>query len=247
MAISYDPVDVLSAFATKHGITFPLLSDVGSRAMRAIGVVNSQILEQQAANGFPVRESYFGLPYPGTFVLDEAGVVRDRWFEQNYRVRPTPSAIFAQSFGGEESAAVEARARSGDLSARVWSGSSVYHPLQLLHLNVDLAIPEGLHIYTQPTPEDFVPLSIEIESIDGLEVREFNRPPARLLHLEALGETFHVLEGNVRLRVPIILSRNLGDVELNIGVGYQACSDTECFLPSELTLTLPLRAEDNVR
>ncbi len=247
MAISYDAVDVLSSFASRYGIEYPLLSDVGSRAIREVGLFNHQIVQQQAANGFPVRESYFGLPYPGTFVLDEAGVVRDRWFEQNYRVRPTPSAIFEESFGADESAAVEAEGHAGDLAARVWAGTDTYHPLQLLNLNVDLAIPDGLHVYTTPIPDGYVPLSISIDPLDELDVREIKQPPSRRFHMEALGETFQILEGNTRIRVPIVLSKNVGDVDLAIRIGYQACSDSECFMPSELSLNLPLRAEDNVR
>ena len=39
-AISYDAVDVLSAFAQEQGITFPLLSDLGSRTIREYGILN---------------------------------------------------------------------------------------------------------------------------------------------------------------------------------------------------------------
>ncbi len=215
--------------------------------IRELGLFNAQIVQQQAANGFGIRETYFGLPYPGTFVLDEAGVVRDRWFEQNYRVRPTPSAIFEESFGANESSAVEARAHAGDLSARVWAGSDTYHPLQLLNINIDLVIPDGLHVYTQPIPEGYVPLTVAIEPIDGLEVREMKLPQSKLIRLEALEESFHTLDGTVRVRVPIVLSKNIGDVNLAVRLGYQACSNTECLMPGELKINLTLRAEDNVR
>jgi len=33
-AISYDAVETLAAFAAKHGITYPLLADAGSRVIR---------------------------------------------------------------------------------------------------------------------------------------------------------------------------------------------------------------------
>ena len=45
-AISYDSVDVLAGFAREHGISFPLLSDEGSRVIRELGLYNEHLAEQ---------------------------------------------------------------------------------------------------------------------------------------------------------------------------------------------------------
>src|SRR5262249_11693293 len=49
-AVSYDPVPVLSEFAARRGIQFPLLSDPGSATIRTYGIFNTAIPEtnQQA-------------------------------------------------------------------------------------------------------------------------------------------------------------------------------------------------------
>ena len=47
-AISYDEVATLSAFADKHEITYPLLSDVGSVTIRSLGLINEHLAEQHA-------------------------------------------------------------------------------------------------------------------------------------------------------------------------------------------------------
>ena len=39
-AISYDPVETVRAFASEHGIGYPLLSDGGSHLMRRLGLVS---------------------------------------------------------------------------------------------------------------------------------------------------------------------------------------------------------------
>jgi len=94
--LSYDAVDVLARFAEQRGITFALLSDEGSHAIRELGLRNEHVAEQHAFYGVAVRDEHHGVPYPGTFVLDEHGGVAGKYFEQSYRVRPT-AALFRES------------------------------------------------------------------------------------------------------------------------------------------------------
>jgi peroxiredoxin Q/BCP len=76
VAISYDSVPVLKRFAEKRGITFPLLSDAGSKTIDAYGIRNKEAPER-------VR----GIPHPGTFVLDQTGVIRAKLFYEGYAKR----------------------------------------------------------------------------------------------------------------------------------------------------------------
>ncbi len=52
VAISYDSVAILKKFAETSGVTFPLLSDPDSVAIRAFGIHHKE-----------------GLPHPGTYVI----------------------------------------------------------------------------------------------------------------------------------------------------------------------------------
>jgi peroxiredoxin len=100
LGISYDPVDVLARFAAAHGVNFPLLSDEGSKVIRELGMLDEQVYEHQAAFGVTNREERFwGVPYPGEFLLDERGVVTEKRFQKNYRVRETSQTILEQGFG----------------------------------------------------------------------------------------------------------------------------------------------------
>ncbi len=86
VALSYDPVKVLSGFADKRKITFALLSDPGSKTIEAYGILN-----KEAKSGLAK-----GVPYPGTFLLDQAGVVRAKLFLEGYRERhPTAELLQA--------------------------------------------------------------------------------------------------------------------------------------------------------
>jgi hypothetical protein len=246
--LSYDSPDMLEKFTSKHGITYTLFSDSDSRAIRELRLLNRHIIQQQAAFGFSFRPNFFGLPYPGTFVLDEAGIVRERWFEQNYRIRPTAVTFLEESFNaaGEEFA-VQADAHDDQVRASVWLGTPFYHPSQRLNLHVKLSIASGLHVYAEPIPDGYVPLSIEIEPIDGLEVRPLQVPTSQTMWIESLDETFHVLQGDVQARLPLIFTKNVGDVTVAARVSYQACTDRECFMPRTLALRFPIRSEENIR
>jgi peroxiredoxin len=76
VAISYDPTAVLKRFAAKSAITYPLLSDAGSKTIDAYGIRNKEA---------PERVS--GIPYPGTFVIDQKGVIRSKLFLDGYKER----------------------------------------------------------------------------------------------------------------------------------------------------------------
>lgn len=99
--MSYDPVPVLATFAQRWGIAYRLLSDEGSRVIRRLGLHNEHLDAQAAAHGVEVRPHHVGVPYPGTFVLDERGIVVDRQFEQSYRVRPSGAAVVERLLGGD--------------------------------------------------------------------------------------------------------------------------------------------------
>ena len=75
VAVSYDSVDTLKAFAEKKTIKFPLLSDTQSEAIDAYHIRNQDVKEGSRLDG---------IPHPGTFLLDSDGVVRAKLF---YTVR----------------------------------------------------------------------------------------------------------------------------------------------------------------
>src|SRR5258708_1932307 len=86
-AISYDPVPVLADFSRRRGITFPLLSDAGSETIKRYGILNTTI--------DPTNQLY-GYPFPGTFIVDQRGIVASRFFEEAYQERDTVSSILVR-------------------------------------------------------------------------------------------------------------------------------------------------------
>ncbi len=83
IALSIDPQVLLQKMAAKisaDGVkpTFTFLSDPGHRVIDRYGLLNP--------NGQ-------GLPHPTTYVIDKRGVVRWKFTEVNYKVRPTNGMI----------------------------------------------------------------------------------------------------------------------------------------------------------
>lgn len=246
-AVSYDPVPVLASFAERYGITYTLLSDEGSRVIRSLGLLNTHIEEQAAHYGATVREHHHGVPYPGTFVLDERGVIAEKRFEQTYRVRPQAAAFLEERIApGLAGSAVRATARTHEIAVTAWISQATYRPYQRLDLRLDLAVGPGLHVYGHPVPDGYTPLAVGIDPLESLEVAAPQWPAPRPFRVAGLDEHFVVHEGAVPGTVPLFLARNLGSVELIARLRYQACSADECYPPNELVLRLPLEGLDNV-
>ncbi len=83
VAISYDSLDTLKRFARSSGITFPLLSDTDSKTIEAYGVRNLE------AAGSRID----GVPHPGTFIVDQQGIIRFKLFLNGYRDRHEVDAL----------------------------------------------------------------------------------------------------------------------------------------------------------
>ena len=82
VAISYDSTAILKRFAAKSAITYPLLSDAGSKTIDAFGIRNKE-----------APERWNGIPYPGTFVIGTNGVIRAKIFLEGYKERHAVEAL----------------------------------------------------------------------------------------------------------------------------------------------------------
>ena len=246
-AVSYDAVDVLAGFAEKHSITYPLLSDADSAAIRSLGLLNEDVAEQQMVDGVSVANFRRGIPHPGAFVLDENGVIVEKRFEQSYRHRPI-AADWAEEFAGAEIAtAISARAEDPALRAIASLDTAFHRPYQQMRLHVDLEVADGLHIYGAPIPDGYTALSIEIGPLEGLNAGPANYPEPQPFRVEGLDEEFLVHRGRIEALIPFSIDGTPGDVTLAVTIRYQACSEVECFPPTSLRITLPLPGQDLVR
>jgi hypothetical protein len=239
---------VLADFAAEHGVTFPLLADRGSRVIERLGLLNQHVAAQQAHYGMPVSERHDRLPYPGTFMLDESGVVVERRFEQSYRVRPSGTTLFEDLLGtavGDPQ--VSAQAAAPGVRAVAWLDTATYRPQQELRLRVAIEVDAGLHLYTAPTPDGFTALEVGLEGPEGLISGSPPLPAGEPFTVAGLDERFNVVEGRIETVVPFRIESYQGPVTLQVRLRHQACSDRVCHAPGELRLALELDGRDVLR
>ena len=243
-AISYDAVASLEAFAAAHRITYPLLSDEGSRVIRELGLLDTELEAHHATFGIKTRDDQRGVPFPVSFVLGADGRVERVLTEENYRVRAGGRRLLAELLGTSATApadAPSAMAREAVVSAAIRLDSPTYYAYQRLGLQIELTIAPGWHIYGPVTPDGYVPLTVDATSTpEGVRLGPVTWPPTRPFHVAGLDEEFAVYDGSVRLDVPIefIIQRDSGEARLDITIAFQACSATECFAPTRVAATL---------
>ena len=85
MGISYDSCAKLKKFADARGITFPLLSDEGSKTIHAFGIHYKD-----------------GLPHPCTYLIDRQGMVRAKLAEEGYVKRHQTKELIEAARKAEE-------------------------------------------------------------------------------------------------------------------------------------------------
>ncbi len=239
---------MLQGFAARWGITYPLLSDEGSRTIRALGLLNERAEEQVRFYGAAPRDEHRGIPYSGLFLLDTDGTVAEKQFEQSYRHRPVAALVLDEVLGLSEPApTASVHAEEPGLDVAAWLDAPAYRPYQKLRLHLALRVAPGLHVYASPTPAGFTPLTVEIAPRAGLSVWPLAAPTPQPFQVAGLDETFLVHEGTFRVSLPFSIDMAAGAVTLDVRVRYQACSATECYPPNVLTLALPLAGEDLIR
>ena len=262
-AISYDSVEAQAAFAGEFGITYSLLSDADHQAIEATGILNTLSVPEAEVDvtkvaPFPVaaveeglQESTYGIPYPGTFLLDPAGRVTARFFEAAYQERSTVSSIavrLGDAIAGTADRAAT-RVTTDHLEALAWATDDVVAPGNRLSFVVDVTPKTDMHVYA-PGDHSYRVIRLRLTAPDFLRSHEVSYPASQTYRFEPLDETVPVYEQPFRLvqDVTIPMRRDVDalasepDATLRVeGVlEYQACDHEVCYLPAEAPLSWEL-------
>jgi len=232
-AVSYDPVAVLADFAATRGITFPLLSDEGSRLIRALGILNTSVE--------PTQEHY-GIPNPGTYLIGEDGRVVDKIFHDTYRTRDAAATTLRERFGlAVEAGGPQDRRETGVLVAIAAMDSEGFVRGERIGLRVTIQIAPGVHIYGRPLPDGYIATHLAIEVPETVAVEDIQYPPPHAFHADWLDEELLVYEGEVTLATALTFAEQREDVTIMATLHFQGCTTEECFIPERLTFVLPMQ------
>jgi hypothetical protein len=232
-AISYDPVPVLQDFSRRMKIGFPLLSDEGSRVIRAFGVLNTTVKAGALDDG---------VPYPGIFVVDSAAKVTGKYFEERYQERFTPATILSKQFGVTAGPPVERKTEQLKVTARLSQNTA--HPGNRVSVVADIELPSKMHIYA-PGVKGYRGVDLAIEKSTDVIVHQLTFPKPRILNLSAIKERVPVYERSVRLErdFTIAAATKTDTLNLKVSLEYQACDDKICYAPATLSFTFTLGVE----
>ena len=240
-AISYDSVDVLSSFADEYGIEFPLLSDVGSSVIRDFGILNTMIRPE---------EEYYGIPYPGTYLVDTDGRVSHKFFNRQYQVRETAATVLRTGFRlpVDPSRIVSAEAGTDNVTVTAELMATELRSRQRTEIYVTIDLNEGLHVYGEPIPEGYIPTTVTATGTEGLVIGEPKYPPTKPFRVEGLDDEFHVFDGEVQIIVPVVSTiREKGSAAVDLEVSYQACTNQYCLIPRKESLHIEFGTGPSIR
>jgi len=77
--MTYDDISDASKFHSKEEISFPILQDVKAKHVKAFGILNEDYEPGHRA---------YGIPHAGMFLVDEHGIIFNKFSEKGYMKRP---------------------------------------------------------------------------------------------------------------------------------------------------------------
>jgi hypothetical protein len=234
-AVSYDSQEILSGFAEKHRIQYPLLSDRDSAVIRSFGILNINIAPGLRAHG---------VPHPVDYLAAPDGILIRKYFVANYMHRVTASTVVLREFGVVSENAARVTLRSGALSAEIGLSTSKAFAGQHISFIAKFKLDPGWHVYGAPLPEAYTAASITFDDPQIIG-QSFELPEAQPMKIAALGETLPVYGGSFEGQGSLLLKFPLdaGRIVLEGKFHFQQCSDSVCEAPETVLFELPLNIE----
>jgi peroxiredoxin len=267
-AISYDSREILADFSRRQGITFPLLSDVGSATIKRYGILNTVAEDALGPNGKDpavladlriyatageASERLRGIPFPGTFVVDRRGRVTSRFFEGYYWERNTTSNILLRA--GIGSVPVQAtQASTQHLDLRTYPSDATVSLGTRFSLAIEVTPKPGMHVYA-PGAKGYRVVGVDVQAPPHVRVTPVRYPSSEIYHFVPLNERVEVYRTPFTLVMDVVAEATpdgrktlVGQKELVLTgtLQYQACDDKICYNPVSLPLSWKVELKPNV-
>ena len=210
--ITYDPVEILASFGAQRGITFPLLSDLGSATIKRYGILNPvpemalgpnrddpavKALVQTYVTGAAPRASQVGIAFPGTFVLDRQGRVTSRFFEDYYVERNTVSSLMLKLGQGLPPVAAT-KASTAHLDLTTYPSDAAVAPGNRFSVVADIQLRPRIHVYA-PGAKDYRVVALNIAPQPFVRQLPSKYPASEIYFFKPLNERVPVYQKPFRL------------------------------------------------
>ena len=272
-AISYDSVEILSDFAQRRGITFPLLADDDSSVITAFGILNTVAAEGLGENAddpevqadvakyvsaFGAREMIVGTPYPGTFMVDSDGKVTSRFFEEFYRERNTTTNVMLKlGMGLSPIAAVQGE--TAHLKFTAYPSNTSVTVGTRFSLALDVTPGPNMHVYAPGAEEKgYRVIGFNLDQPEIARIEPVSYPESEIYYFEPLDEHVPVYQEKFTILQEVVMNGDaraeevmstMDALTLTGTLDYQACDDAICFLPQSIpvSFTVDLEMPDRQR
>ncbi len=241
--ITYDPIAIQQAYVERQGLEFPMLSDEGSEVIKRYGLLNESV---------EPGSRVYGIPHPGTFILDPDGRVVERFFEQGHQPRNTVSSIAVKLGNPLVGTGVDGtRLETDHLAAVAYPTDEVVAPGNRFSVVLDVTPKPNMHVYA-PGDHSYQVIALRVSPQAGLIVHPMTYPASEIYHFEPLDERVEVYRQSFRLVQDITIpvtpelrerATSGGTLTIDAVFEYQACDDAICYNPVDLPVswTLQLR------
>ena len=209
--------------------------------IREFGILNTHM---------PEGHEWFGVPYPGTYMIGKDGRVFDKSFFAEHGTREPVNDMLRESFRVERLDRGEVQVvTTPHLTARAYFSSPTIRARQVTVLTVEISLTDGMHINGRSLPEGYIPVELSLEDSENLLLERVDYPEPEEMYLEPLGERLALYSGrlNIKAHCTGVRRGQAEELEVAAKLRYQACDDRECYLPRTVTLPLHLQYLQHVR
>jgi hypothetical protein len=242
IAVSYDSEETLKKFAVSRGISFPMISDQGSAIIRRYGLLNETI---------DPKTRFYGVPHPGTFMLDRKGVITARYFEDAYQERTTVNSILARQVDPKAPPGA-VRSETAHLTVQASISDSAVAPGKRISLVFDVRPKAHMHVYA-PGGHTYQVIAVKLDPQPWLKVAPTTYPPSEIFHfkelderVETYGKPFRLVQDLTILATPEVQKMLSGTASITVSgqLEYQACDDKVCYAPVRVPVSFPLAVKE---
>jgi hypothetical protein len=256
-AISYDSTGVLSEFAKRKTIAFPLLSDRQSEVIRAYGVADRKygkgmgldVERKLVYNDTFGKVPVFGLSYPAVFVLTPARVVKWRFVSDGPELRLTGASILEEAVAGIADE-IRTPVASRDIQVTATATNTSVGLGNRIRIAVELRMPKGFHVYSPEVGNGYKGVSWQMDRTECLEIEEPEYPKPEWKLMKSTGENLPVYEDTLRISRAISVKPAIGvgdpsvyrlfchlcldpasRIQASGVLKFQACDEERCYPP----------------
>lgn len=220
--ISYDPVEILAGFTRQHSITYTMLADVGSVAIKKFGLLNPapqwafdpalkddpgvQADVKKYVSQVGARPEMIGMAFPGNIIVDSAGRVKQRFFEDFYVERNTISSVLLKMGATPDENIPATKISTAHLDITSYPSVTGVAPGQHFSVNVDVAPHAKVHVYA-PGAKSYRVISLTLDASPEVTVAAQPKyPPSEIYFFKPLKERVPVFQKPFRLIQDVVLN-----------------------------------------